>query len=418
MSFSNVAVFIQAGGLGTRLRKLYPDLPKPLVPIGGKPLIFWQIDQLLVQGFEEIHVLAGYRGDMLSQYLNREYGPKVKVVIEQTALGSGGCLSLGKSVAREFNLVVSGDLLFDFDFARLVSFHQAKKAFITMTIHSNTHPLDADLVDFDRLSGQIYGLFLRPHPAMFRFENRVNAALSVLNRDAILALPDQLSANFELDIVKPALQAKRPIYGYYSLEYIKDVGTPERWNDAERELKASIPHKRAISSPRRAVFIGRGVLRECRDVIGVADYLNELPLTVIEAIKVLNGTSLFLVVIDDLEAAPRQNYNKENRSEWTIQIETLLGRQDAKIDCSYSPVPNSNDHLDAGKSSLPEMLLAAKREHYLDLTTSYLISASESDLDSSISLQIRTILLTDRTTEGLTHLAASTLKEAVSLIVE
>jgi NDP-sugar pyrophosphorylase family protein len=228
---------IQAGGKGTRLKAVTGDLPKPLVLLADRPVIFRIIDSLRASGVVDgVIVLAGYAGDLLSEVLNKEFGSFVTTVIESKPLGSGGCLRLAFPFLKNRScLLISGDLFLDFSFKKLIKYHSDTGADVTLTVHGNNHPLDADLIEPDAEFKFLKQIHLRPHPADFKFFNIVNAAITVLNPEFFNFFPDGEFLSFESDVLLPFSRHKK-IALYLTSEYIQDIGTPERLQIAERYL--------------------------------------------------------------------------------------------------------------------------------------------------------------------------------------
>jgi NDP-sugar pyrophosphorylase family protein len=236
---------IQAGGLGERIRGLFPNIPKPLVPIAGRPVLFRQIDWLLKSGVRRFIVLAGYKGKQLKDAVTREFGGlELTFFIEDQPLGSGGCLSLTKNVIDSTSLIVSGDVLFDFDLKDLLSSHVKSGSALTLTLYSTSQPFDGDLVVIDD-RGQVCDLLLRPHALDLIFENRVNAAASLVEPAVITGLPDATNLNFEKDVVLPALHQGMRVGSYTPMGYIVDVGVPARWKRASDDFERGVGHAAA-----------------------------------------------------------------------------------------------------------------------------------------------------------------------------
>src|SRR6185503_12517740 len=157
---------IIAGGMGTRLKARLGDMPKPLIPIGGKPLLVHQIELAKRHGFTEIVIFACYRPDLIEAELKdgSPWGVKVQYEIEQTPLGTAGAVLAGLSSLAEQFLVFYGDTMVNVDLARIWKKHTSSGADATLLLHPNDHPLDSDLVEMDE-AGWITAFHNRPHPA-------------------------------------------------------------------------------------------------------------------------------------------------------------------------------------------------------------------------------------------------------------
>lgn len=231
---SQVTALIQAGGLGNRIRELYPNIPKPLIPIAGRPVLFRQIDWLIEAGLTNFIVLCCYKADQIQQALAEEFpAQKIEVFVEKTPLGTGGCLSLVKGKVKGSALVISADVLFDFPVLHLIGQHREASNRITISLYATPKPFDGDLVAIDQY-GNVKNLLIRPHPSSLIFENRVNAAATVVESCVIDDIPSQTVLNFEKDILLPFLNRGNQIGTYTPQGFIKDIGTPDGLEAANR----------------------------------------------------------------------------------------------------------------------------------------------------------------------------------------
>jgi NDP-sugar pyrophosphorylase family protein len=108
---SPVKVFLLAGGLGTRIRSLFPDCPKPMIPFGGKPFLQWQIELLMTQGFDEFVLCVGYLFEQVKEYFGdgSRLGAKIHYSVEQAPLGTGGALRNAASYFHQTIILLNGD---------------------------------------------------------------------------------------------------------------------------------------------------------------------------------------------------------------------------------------------------------------------------------------------------------------------
>ena len=127
---------ILAGGLGTRLRDVVPDLPKCMAPVAGRPFLFYVINQLRMQGIEEFVFSLGYKHELIEEYLTQEFPTlSYKTVIETEPLGTGGAIYLScKQVNAEKVLVANGDTLYNADLDKLEKLHQSLHVECTLAL--------------------------------------------------------------------------------------------------------------------------------------------------------------------------------------------------------------------------------------------------------------------------------------------
>ncbi|MFM8655729.1 MAG: NDP-sugar synthase, partial [Chthoniobacterales bacterium] len=144
---------ILAGGKGTRLAKaLGMDIPKPMAPVLGVPLLERTVLLLKEQGVTDIVLLVHHRADVVREHFGdgEELGVRIRCIEETTPRGTAGALVDALPYLDEEFLVLYGDTLVDLDFRRMLAFHKAKNADLTLFAHPNDHPHDSDLVEVDR----------------------------------------------------------------------------------------------------------------------------------------------------------------------------------------------------------------------------------------------------------------------------
>jgi D-glycero-alpha-D-manno-heptose 1-phosphate guanylyltransferase len=223
---------ILAGGLGTRLRSAVPDLPKCMAPVAGKPFLSHVIDHLQRQGIEKFIFSLGYKHEVIEEFLDKEYaGYHKQYVIENEPLGTGGGIQLACGRATEKNvLIVNGDTLFTINLHDLSDFHDQHQSHCTLALKPMQH--------FDR-----YGVVeLHENGAIKSFKEKqfyesglINGGVYALQVNALLNehLPDKFS--FEKDYLEK-YYTKRPMFGIVQDEYFIDIGIPEDFEKANREL--------------------------------------------------------------------------------------------------------------------------------------------------------------------------------------
>src|SRR6185503_10069982 len=154
------------------------------------------------------------------------------------------------------------------DLARIWQKHTSSGADVTLLLHPNDHPLDSDLVETDE-AGWITAFHNRPHPADRFFQNLVNAGLYVISKQALTQCAKQAKPmDFGKDLFPAMLQNGQRLMGYNTPEYIKDIGTPERYDRVSAEYASGVIARSSLQTPQPAVFLDRdGTLN--REVDGV-----------------------------------------------------------------------------------------------------------------------------------------------------
>lgn len=249
-----------AGGKGTRLQSLTNnEIPKPMAPVAGKPILQWQIEYLREQDVSDIIIIVGHLGKKIQEYFQdgSRFGVKIRYIAETMPLGTAGALSMLPPMLVEENFfLVFGDVLFDIDLRRMADFHRDKQAIATLLVHPNAHPFDSDLVIHDEDS-RVLRFDSKHNVRDYWYRNCVNAGFYLLNRSVCQEVPPQTKVDLEKELLTELIAAGRPVYAYLSSEYIKDVGTVERITRAEEELSGGLVGQRSLRNKQRAIFLDR-----------------------------------------------------------------------------------------------------------------------------------------------------------------
>lgn len=228
---------IAAGGMGTRLSSVAKDIPKALVKIGDKPVIEHQIILLKKHGVEEIHLLLGYLGNQIKEYLGdgKKWGVQLHYYQEETPLGGAGALVQIEDKLKEDFLFLSGDIMMNFNVGKFINWHQQKKNTIaSLVVHHTDHLFDSDLVQTDA-KNKVTSLFLKPHVKSPNPQSPGISSISILSPEVFLYIPKNRKSYLEKDVLPLLMNSGKEIYAYNTSEYIKDIGTPERLQKVNKD---------------------------------------------------------------------------------------------------------------------------------------------------------------------------------------
>jgi mannose-1-phosphate guanylyltransferase / phosphomannomutase len=381
---------ILVGGRGTRLGSVTSQLPKPLVPVGGRTVLDRQLDQLARYGVTDVTLLASHLADRIEAHVaaRGESLPRVRVHREQSPLGTAGGLHEIAAELTDPFLLVYGDVLFDVDLRRLVEAHRARPAVATLVVHPNDHPFDSDLVEIDG-SNRITAVHSKPHAPGRHFHNLVNAGMYVLSPRILDVIPHGVPTDFGRHIF-PAIVATERIFGYPTPEYIKDMGTPDRLARVSSDEASGKIARWNLERARPAVFLDRdGVLNEADGYIDTPDKLRLLP-GVAEAIRRLNDSDHLAIVVTNQPVVARNMTTLAGLDEIHKKLETLLGDQHGWLDgifaCPHHPdrgFPGENAALkvvcDCRKPK-PGLIHQAQARFNIDLARSWMIGDSARDI--------------------------------------
>lgn len=226
------SAIILAGGLGTRLRAAVADLPKCMAPVAGKPFIAYVIDHLQAEGIQHFIFALGYKNEAFLEFLSGHLQPRQYALsIETEPLGTGGAVRLACGHANGKDvLVANGDTLFSVRLEAIMAFHKEKQADCTLSLKP--------MRQFDR-----YGVVeldsdqrIRHFREKQHYESGyINGGVYMLNKESFLRedLPGKFS--FERDYLENFFP-ERKMYGIVQDEYFIDIGIPEDYERAKKEL--------------------------------------------------------------------------------------------------------------------------------------------------------------------------------------
>lgn len=237
---------VLVGGLGTRLRSMIADVPKPMAPVGTVPFLDIVLEKLLAHSVIDRVVLAvGYKREVVQNYFgDRAYNRKVVYAVENSPLGTGGGImnALAHTRSQEV-LVLNGDTLFDVDIHAMVESHRQQRADLTLALKPmqdfsryGTVRLESndDIGAGGRTNG---GRIVGFEEKQYRREGLINGGVYLLNQTLFDGLPKPLphQFSFETDFLEVYLNQLN-IYGFESSGYFIDIGIPEDYQRAQHEL--------------------------------------------------------------------------------------------------------------------------------------------------------------------------------------
>jgi len=230
--------FILAAGLGTRLRSLGLDLPKVMVPVGGKPLLEHHLELFKRQGIRELIVNLHYLPEKITSYFGdgSRFGVKITYSRELELLGTAGAV---KKMERELLdgtfVVFYGDNLVRVQFAPLIEFHRARKAVATVALFASPEPWTGGVVETDS-NGRVLRFVEKPDPKQVS-TNLISAGIFVIEPSVLEMIPAGKFYDFGRDVFPKLLAEGRPVYAMMPEAYIRDVGTPERLAKAQQDFE-------------------------------------------------------------------------------------------------------------------------------------------------------------------------------------
>ncbi len=417
-----------AGGKGTRISELFPDIPKPLIPISAvdkkigkkveKPVLQWEVESLRNQGFKDIILTVSHMADKIQAYFGdgSKFGVDIKYFVEETPLGNAGALfKMREKLGSDPFLLLNADAAFDVDFRRMIEYHRKKNGLVTLFTHPNSHPYDSGLIVADE-NHAVEQWLSKEDPRPEFYKNRVNAGIHVIDPKVLdvvgidvdvigttdAATGKTLKVDLDRQILKP-LCGQHIMYCYDSPEYIKDMGTQERYEAVNQDFQNGVVAAKNLSHKQKAIFLDRdgtinryvGFLRDINDF--------ELLPGVAEAIRLINSSGYLAIVITNQPVIARGEIKVSELHHIHNKMETLLGREGAYIDALYY-CPH---HPDCGfegevkelkiecscRKPKPGLIFQAAEDYNIRLEDSWMIGDGKNDVGAGKAAGCKTVLI-------------------------
>ena len=381
---------IMAGGKGTRISSIASDIPKPMIRIGDKPVLELEIESLKNQGFNDFIITISHLGDVIRDYFGdgSKFGVQIEYYNEEVPLGNAGALFEIKDKLSDDFLLINGDVLFDVDINRFVSFHKDKAAKVSLFTHPNNHPYDSSLIITDDNNQVIRWLSKEDDRSQF-YQNRVNAGIHILSKEILNQSIDKDKIDLDRDLLKPMCSTGK-MYAYDSSEYVKDMGTPERYEQVCRDFLSGKVNRRNLSHRQKAIFLDRdGTINK---LVGFLTDIDDFKLNkgVADAIKKINQSDYLCIVVTNQPVIARGEVTFDQLKMIHNKMETLLGNDGAYIDglyfCPHHPDSGFEGEVKELKiicdcrKPKPGMLLKAAKDFNIDLSESYMIGDRDNDV--------------------------------------
>lgn len=415
---------IMAGGRGTRISSVASDIPKPMIKIEGKPVLEHELECLRDQGFTDIILTVSHLGNIIMDYFGDGSGVSpatgkpfclhIEYYFEKEPLGNAGALFKIKDRLDSDFLLLNADAVFDVDFNRFVAFHKRHGGLVTLFTHPNSHPYDSGLIIADK-NGAVEQWLAKEDERPEYYRNRVNAGLHVINPtilehsgiDAgkvgtVGENGKPIKVDLDRQLLKP-LAGTGMMFCYDSPEYVKDMGTPERYYAVCEDYKAGRVSGKNLKNKQKAVFLDRdGTINK---YVGFLRNIDELELLegVSDAIKKINASGYLAVVVTNQPVIARGEVSFEELELIHNKMETLLGKEGGYLDAIYFCPHHPHKGYEGERPELkfdcdcrkpkPGMLLKAALDFNIDLAQSWMIGDGENDVKAGQNAGCRTALI-------------------------
>jgi D-glycero-D-manno-heptose 1,7-bisphosphate phosphatase len=381
---------IMAGGKGSRVASIAPDAPKPMIPLSGKPILEYQIDCLRENSLTEIIILTGHLGAVIHDYFGdgSKFGCDISYYHEDEPLGSGGALfRIMDKLDGDF-VLINGDVIFDVHFSPIINFHLERQALATLVVHPNSHPHDSGVLVTDK-EQRVTKWLTKEEPRLY-YKNQVNSGIHILSKKILgMIQPSPAKADLDRDILKPALPSRK-IYAYHTPEYIKDMGTPDRYFQAEKDILSGRIRRGNLTRKQKAIFLDRdGTINTYSDFVTRPEELSLID-GAARAVKNVNNSGFLAIVITNQPVIARGRCTLEELDLIHQKMEAELGKEGAYIDdlffCPHHPdkgFPGERPEYKIPcecRKPKPGMLIEAAEKYNIDFAASWMVGDEKKDV--------------------------------------
>uniref|UniRef100_A0A7V4E677 Phosphoglucomutase n=1 Tax=candidate division WOR-3 bacterium TaxID=2052148 RepID=A0A7V4E677_UNCW3 len=229
---------VMAGGFGTRIRPLTMSIPKPMLPLVNKPILERIVSHLKKNGIEDLIMLLYFQPEVIKNYFGdgADFGVKITYVVPQEDYGTAGACKMAEDYLgdEERILIISGDLLTDYNLKAMMDFHEKKKAMVTIGLTRVSDPLQFGIVITDENSRIVK--FLEKPTWGEVFSDTINTGIYLLNREVFEYIPKGTAFDYSKDLFPMLLRENKPLYGFIGKGYWRDIGDPDAYRNAHYDV--------------------------------------------------------------------------------------------------------------------------------------------------------------------------------------
>ena len=394
---------IAAGGKGTRLSSIANNIPKPMVLIQEKPILEHQINNLKENGIVDIILIIGYLGDVIKDYFKdgSKFGVNITYIEEREPLGTAGAFYYLKEQIDNDFIFLYGDLIFSIDFSKLIQFHLLKQGNITLFAHPNSHPFDSDIIKIDN-ENCVQKILKKNEQRNFYYHNIVNAGIYVLKKQILDKFLELSKKDFETFVLNDEIE-ERNVFAYISSEYVKDAGTPDRFDQVNIDYKNKIIENKNFQKKQKCIFFDRdGTINKYKGFLrNINDF--ELEEGVIECLHFLNNSDYLAIIISNQPVIARGEVTFDELDYIHAKLETLLGEKGVYVNkiyfCPHHPDSGFDGEIKELKCTCdcrkPNIGMIKKAQEFfnLDLDKCYVVGDTTVDIQTGKNAGVKTILV-------------------------
>ena len=227
---------IMAGGFGTRIQPLTSSLPKPMIPLMNRPIMLHIVELLKSNGITDLVLLLYHQPLVIKNFFRdgSEFGVKITYVTPLEDMGTAGAVKSAEKFLDERFIIISGDLLTDFNLGKIIKFHEEKGAKATITLTSVKDPLQFGIVITDK-EKRITQFLEKPGWGEV-ISDTINTGIYVLEPEILRYIPAGENFDFSQDLFPLLLEKKEPLFGVSAKGYWRDIGNTDSYREAHHDI--------------------------------------------------------------------------------------------------------------------------------------------------------------------------------------
>ncbi len=336
-----IKAVVMAGGFGTRIQPLTNSIPKPMLPIVNIPMMEHILSKLERNGIDEIIILLYFKPEVIRNHFGdgSRWGVKITYVLPDDDYGTAGAVGYAREHLDTTFLIVSGDLVTDFDFGRIVDFHFEKRSKLTITLTPVEDPLQFGVVITDK-EGKIERFLEKPSWGEV-FSDTINTGIYIVEPEILEHIPANVSYDFSKDLFPKLMEEGTTLWGCSVKGYWRDVGNPDSYREVHKDILSqkvvydipgeSIRNEEGDLYLEEGVTLPESIVIRGKVVIGKNTIVSEGA----ELINCVIGSGCSIgkrSVIEDSVLWDRVSIGAENRIRNSVVCNDTVIEEDCKID--------------------------------------------------------------------------------------
>ena len=273
MSKRKIKAVMMAGGFGTRIQPLTNSVPKPMLPVVNLPMMEHTLRRLVEIGIDEVVILLYFKPDVIKKHFGdgSNWGVTIHYVLPDDDYGTAGAVGFAREYLDTTFMIVSGDLVTDFDFASIFDYHREKESKLTITLTSVENPLQFGVVIANE-KGKIEKFLEKPSWGEV-FSDTINTGIYIIEPEILDYIPIGENFDFAKDLFPLLMREGIDLMGYNADGYWRDVGNPDSYREVHEDilnerLKFPIPGKK-IDYPDGTLYLtGESTIDPSVEILG------------------------------------------------------------------------------------------------------------------------------------------------------